>query len=99
MVVVLKDEVEDFLGVEAGDEMDRLVETVAEDEDNVLSGKYLHGLGQKARLSLVDVLEAPRGFWGSFTGTGAATFEETVQLGAWRMAGIGPLPHILDHNP
>ncbi|XP_063882647.1 fibrocystin-L-like [Scylla paramamosain] len=79
--------------------MDRLVETVAEDEDNVLSGKYLHGLGQKARLSLVDVLEAPWGFWGSFTGTGAATFEETVQLGAWRMAGIGPLPHILDHNP
>ncbi|XP_064089363.1 fibrocystin-L-like [Macrobrachium nipponense] len=41
----------------------------------------------KISSDLFDPLETESGFWGRFTNTDAKTFEESVRLGAWRVAG------------
>lgn len=55
--------------------------------DAVHRAKEQQLLLRRHKLALADVVEAPEGFWGTFTGTGAKTFKETVMMGAWRMAG------------
>ncbi|XP_068250285.1 fibrocystin-L-like [Palaemon carinicauda] len=41
----------------------------------------------KISSDLFDLPEAETGFWGKFTNTNAKTFEESVRLGAWKVAG------------
>lgn len=91
-----EDYLEDFM-----DDVDDEMEPLNMDEetaDAIRSEKSQRRLRRRLRLALVDELEAPEGFWGTFTGTGAATFEESVRMGAWRIAGTA-LPKTEDRDP
>lgn len=84
-----EDYVEDFADDE---EMERMIsgyfdESEMSSADVVREEKAKRYLHRRLKLALADVVEAEEGFWGSFTGTGAKTFRETVMMGAWRMAG------------
>lgn len=84
-----EDYIEDFTDDE---EMERMIggyldESEMSTADAVRAEKGKRNLQRRLKLALADMIDSPEGFWGSFTGTGAKTFRETVLMGAWRMAG------------
>ncbi|XP_063846340.1 fibrocystin-L-like isoform X1 [Scylla paramamosain] len=102
MEETMEDLIDDDIDFFLDDELEHLAQgylSQTEAHDAVRGEKSWRRLRRRAQLTLVDVLEVPEGFWGTFTGTGAATFHETLQLGAWRMAGTAPLPRTKDHSP
>ncbi|XP_050685917.1 fibrocystin-L-like isoform X2 [Eriocheir sinensis] len=84
-----EDYIEDFTDDE---EMERMIsgyldESEMSTADAVREEKGKRNMQRRLKLALADMIESPEGFWGTFTGTGAKTFRETVLMGAWRMAG------------
>ena len=92
-----EDDFEDFMD----DEMMAMLSSSLDEEaiNAIHSEKSRRRLLRKVKLSLADELEtSSEGFWGNFTGTGAANFDETVRMGAWRLAGTGLFRHTGDKN-
>ncbi|XP_045124918.1 fibrocystin-L-like [Portunus trituberculatus] len=97
----MKEMLDDDIDFFVDDELEQLARgdlAHTEAHDAVRGEKSRRRLRRRPRLILQDMLDAPEGFWGTFTGTGAATFKDTLRLGAWRMAGTAPLPRTKDHH-
>lgn len=86
MLEIEDDYIEDYSDDE---EMERMVSGYMDEEDMstaeaVRMEKGKRYLRHMPKLALPHFSEVPEEFWGTFTGTGAKTFKETVMMGAWR---------------